>query len=124
MKLFASAFPRGIAGIGLLLLRAAATWHLLACRDLALSSPWLAAAWGGAALLMAPGFLTPFGAAACIFCELLCFICGAQPDPGLLVEPVLVCLAVGLAGPGAYSVDARLFGRRRVLADTRSLRKN
>nr|WP_314547068.1 hypothetical protein [uncultured Massilia sp.] len=124
MKLFASAFPRGVAGIGLLLLRAAAAHQMAAAGIAAASTTALALtiACGAAALLLALGFLTPLAAAGCLACELACFVAGSAQDIGSLVDPILCCLAVGLAGPGAYSLDARLFGRRRVLADIRTHR--
>jgi hypothetical protein len=124
VKLFASAFPRGAAGIGLLLLRAAAAYQLAGSGIAAASSTALGVACGAAALLLAAGFLTPLAAAACLACELLCFAAGGAQDIGSLVDPILCCLAVGLAGPGAYSLDARLFGRRRVLVDVGTHRKH
>ncbi|MDN4055599.1 hypothetical protein QPK32_21240 [Massilia sp. YIM B02763] len=124
MKLFASAFPRGAAGIGLLLLRATTAYQLAGSGIAAPPPLALALACGATALLLATGFLTPLAAASCLACELLCFALGTAQDVGSLVDPILCCLAVGLAGPGAYSLDARLFGRRRVLADIRTHRKH
>ncbi|MFK3740671.1 hypothetical protein [Massilia sp. TN1-12] len=123
MKLFASAFPRGAAGIGLLLLRTAAAYQLAGSGIAAQPPLALAAACGVAALLLVTGFLTPLAAASCFGCELLCCFLGTSQDIGSLADPILCSLAVGLAGPGAYSLDARLFGRRRVLADIRTHRK-
>ncbi len=67
------------------------------------------------------GFLTP-GSAACVAIAGIAMLStDALPPGGPLSTPVSVVLvvadavAVVLLGPGAFSLDARLFGRREIL---------
>lgn len=95
----------------------------------ALVSADLTAAGGALALLMAgggaalvAGFLTPLACAivaiagAAMACEVAAFAPFAQSE-GPLAGALLATIAVAMAclGPGAFSLDARLFGRREVL---------
>ena len=116
------------AGIGLLLLRAAAGIVVLLPGAAELSAhpdpgAWLigAAAVAGGILLLI-GFLTPVAA-------LLAMVPGARlwisvapaASAGLLTSKasaaflVAVALALALLGPGAFSVDGRLFGLREII---------
>lgn len=67
----------------------------------------------GAGLLLLAGLWTPMTGALVAIVELwIAFSC-----PGDLWTPLLLgALGVGLAmlGPGAWSIDARLFGRKRI----------
>jgi uncharacterized membrane protein YphA (DoxX/SURF4 family) len=115
---FFSTFPNEWPGAGLLLLRLTLAGALFADA---------AAEYGGAAptqviaaavqiltgALIAIGLWTPFaGAMACALQLSLVLIVGATAEPYLLQASVGLGLA--LLGPGAWSFDARLFGRRRV----------
>jgi uncharacterized membrane protein YphA (DoxX/SURF4 family) len=71
---------------------------------------------------LAAGFLTPVAAllAAALTVVGLVLAPGPGPDTSLESAPVEVLLlvmttAIGLLGPGGFSADARLFGRRRIL---------
>jgi putative oxidoreductase len=67
----------------------------------------------GAGILLLAGLWTPFAGALSAVIELWCAF--SQPgDP--LTHILLVTLGAGLAlvGPGAWSVDARLFGWKRI----------
>lgn len=130
-----SAFPEGWPGVSLLLLRSAigvvavveASFYLA---DSATSTPgmWLGGLLGlsaGAALLI--GILTPIaGLMAGLGIMGVGFSMLAAPTPNLLDEKVSVVLAAVMAGaivclgPGAYSLDARLFGRREIIIPPRS----
>jgi len=93
-------FPDRAPGIGLLLLRLGLA--AAAC------CPWPTGAWqqwlvASGALLMAVGWLTPLAVAMVAMA-----LCMVRADPVLAVIP----LSLWLLGPGAYSVDACLFGRR------------
>lgn len=112
---FTSSFPAGGPGAGLLLLRlAVATRLLLDSLGGALPLWW----WLLLALLMlllGLGLLTPLAAAVCAVYQALSLFnnwSSAGPAPAVAVFGALALL---LLGPGAYALDARLFGRRRLL---------
>jgi hypothetical protein len=91
-------------------------WHALGLAALGLDALGLAS---GVSLLI--GYLTPFGSViACIViicCGLPCcrtvyrqfFDTNLETALAACIAGALVCL-----GPGAFSVDARLFGRREI----------
>lgn len=130
-------FPDGLTGVGLLLLRIAAgvatifyggilltsldavqhaRFSYVACIVLSL------ALMTGGGLLIA-GFLMPFAAvsiAVCMVIEVYFRFVRVSPLQvsgfgltGLLLL-LSILIALALLGPGAYSIDARLFGRRRI----------
>lgn len=125
-----STFPDGLPGAGLLLLRGAAgvallvqgaayvvDWHDLEFVTLTIGLLTIAS---GASLLI--GYLTPLAAVlAGVFCVGGAFswfptasleLFEAKPTAALatVIAVALVCL-----GPGAFSLDARLFGRREII---------
>ena len=125
-----STFPDGLPGAGLLLLRAAAGAALLAqgtayfldshALSLLTRAIALLSVASGAALLI--GYLTPFaGALAALFSLGSVFSWFPLPHLDLfearLTAGLAAVIVVALAclGPGAYSVDARLFGRREII---------
>ena len=123
MQRIYSTFPSGWPGAGLLLLRLAS--GVTAIVDAGLSL-WQ---WGGAPILMLRIFEVLGG---------LLFLCGlTTPIAGLLLAAIevsllllrrtlvdrdvaimIVALSLAMLGPGAYSVDARLFGRKRIDLDS------
>ena len=113
-----STFANGRPGIGLLLLRVATAAALLSCvgehkSEFSMASfvPQLIGAGAGVFLLV--GFWTPLAGTVVALVELwVAFTRDANPHFLLL----LVSLGAGLAmiGPGAWSIDARLFGRRHI----------
>jgi len=128
MQRLFSTFPDGGPGAGLLLCRAAIGGSLLVLGGSYLVHAPQAGAWSlaiglvaaasGASLLI--GFLTPLGVLAGLVAIGLALVwpspaCRALANgklAGLLLG--VFTAAVALLGPGAISVDARLFGRREI----------
>jgi hypothetical protein len=114
MQRLFSIFPTGAAGVALVVLRfsAAAALVMYGIRHpfFATSFTFLALAFPAGALCV--GFFTPY--AAGIGCVIECAAIFRSPDQAALpiIFSILNTAAVGMLGPGAYSLDARLFGRR------------
>ncbi|MBB5059316.1 putative membrane protein YphA (DoxX/SURF4 family) [Granulicella aggregans] len=71
-----------------------------------------------AALLIAVGLFTPIASGSAALVSLGSIQYSNEPAMSALTVAILV--AVALLGAGAYSVDARLYGRRRlVISSTR-----
>jgi len=67
------------------------------------------------------GFLTPIAGVLVVIVSLgFAFTSFAVPDPDLfdgklvIVNVVIISIAIALLGPGAFSLDARMFGRREI----------
>jgi len=116
MRGFSSSFPRGSAGVGLLLLRAAVGLQLLTEGGCGGPAPWWLA--GTAWLLLAAltlGVLTPVAALAVGAWQIACLGHADWPHAATLTIAAVTAFALVLLGAGAYSLDARLFGRRRLV---------
>jgi hypothetical protein len=108
-KLF-SMFPRGAAGVALLLLRLFVGAELLLYAAMRPGPVSILA--GGCALAIAVGIATPIAAA---LGAAVAVIETSGHWSALALHsyaPVVIASAVALLGPGAYSIDARVFGRR------------
>jgi hypothetical protein len=129
-----STFPSGRPGVGLLLVRAALGGLAITLGALYLSNRtehagvvWAMASVlivGGAALVI--GFLTPFASLGIGLCVLgIAFSWFPGPPFASLAARLLVVLAVvtaagiGLLGPGSFSIDGKLFGRREIVIPPR-----
>ena len=125
-----STFPGGRPGLGLLLLRtavgvtaAAAGIFSFASLAVARVESWLL---GGVLLAsgaaLAVGLLTPTAAALIAACFLgiaaswLPAPLWSLQDTRAIAGAMVVCaIAISLLGPGAFSLDGRLFGRREIV---------
>jgi uncharacterized membrane protein YphA (DoxX/SURF4 family) len=117
-RLFSS-FPNSWPGAALLLLRlcASAAIAFLAMHSTIQpeTAPFLliAVAWLSAALILA-GLWTPIAAAMAAVTEGAETLAGA---PEILSHMLVAAIAVSLVflGPGAWSIDAHLYGRKRLI---------
>jgi uncharacterized membrane protein YphA (DoxX/SURF4 family) len=128
-------FPDGWPGAGLLLLRLATGAVLIAQsfayfgdkRGLGISAVALAAVVIAVGFSLLIGFLTRFVAFAAATIGVFCWLAGSRVGP--LVTPttaglsVVIAAAVICLGPGALSLDARLFGRREIVIPPSSPRE-
>jgi putative oxidoreductase len=71
----------------------------------------------GSAVLLVVGLLTPIagslGAVAKVWIGIL-RISSQSGDPWIAIAQAVLPAAVAMIGPGAWSVDSRLFGRKRI----------
>lgn len=130
-----STFPDGLPGTGLLLLRAATgvallvqgVAYLVDWRGLGFLTLVVGLLTAASAALLLVGYLTPL---ASVLAGLFCLGCGFSwfPVPTLelfeakLTATLATVIAVALIclGPGAFSLDARLFGRREIIIPSSS----
>ena len=132
MQRLFSAFPSSWPGVGLLLLRACLATALV---HFGITNYWnpsetivfaqdLIAAAGGIFLL--GGLWTPVMGALVALDEVwVAFSLNPPPREGTWIHIFLAILAltVAMLGPGAWSIDARLFGRKRFDIDRNKGRK-
>jgi len=124
MRGFSTSFPRGGAGVGLLLLRLSVALQLLSETLFADVAPWWQATLPGGlaallsvmlAVLLVLGMLTPVAGAVAALCQLFCLAHAGWAQASPCIVGAFTAAALVLLGPGAYAADARLFGRRRLV---------
>ena len=120
-------FPNGLPGVGLLLLRTfigvrlftqgyacMLNVHVLKFEAWALG--WLAL---GAGIALALGLLTPLAAGVSALTETAVYfwhpVWATSFLSLLTIDTIVVALAIVLLGPGAISLDACFFGRRKIV---------
>ena len=113
-------FPDGAPGVGILFLRFAvgATLVAIASGPRAPALPALIVM-GGLALTLLMGFMTAIAALLVAVLLGVCVAFGGFAAGPLEAATLAHSLALALLGPGAYSLDARLFGRRRLIFESR-----
>jgi len=114
-----STFARGWPGVGLLCLRltAAISVSHYVVTGLASGQPLIRTVIEGTAgLLLCPGLWTPV---AGVVLAAIAALSAFSPTGDLWGQMLLAGVGAALAmlGPGAWSVDARLFGRKRLIRE-------
>jgi hypothetical protein len=113
-------FPAGTAGIALLIMRLAsgsALLELLWRHSLSPLASSLLFILPGIAMFF--GFLTPYASAAICLIELTSTVGPEAQLQFFIVISIANTLALGILGPGAYSLDSRIFGRRIIRISSR-----
>jgi hypothetical protein len=120
-----SIFPAGLTGVALVLLRAAVTAASIvnACGNSLDAPHWYLWALVPLGAALCAGFLTPIVAFMVVGVQLLRFT-AANANPVWLIVTILNTLALAMIGPGAYSLDALLFGRRLLMSDREQRRRD
>jgi hypothetical protein len=118
-------FPTGAAGVALVLLRLSAAAMLLMIvfpRGEGVSSQWALAGLSVLAAFFLLGAFTPALCALCCCIEIAAIFGLRGVDAIHMLFSIVETAALALLGPGGYSVDARMFGRRRIIlsSDERS----
>jgi uncharacterized membrane protein YphA (DoxX/SURF4 family) len=115
MQRLLGTFPNRSAGVALLILRLAVAAALVSGARLCPGpeTEVLLALSRIAAVLIIVGWYTPLAAVSAVGISLGTFwVCRA---PGVNALMIAILIAISLLGAGAYSVDARLYGRRRLV---------
>jgi hypothetical protein len=111
-------FPGGSAGIALLILRFCGGGSLLMCaldHGQFPSPGWTTLGIGLIILLIGVGILTPIACTIGALIEAFYALSSHGINDWHAVFTLLVTIALGMLGPGAFSIDARLFGRRLIV---------
>ena len=120
MQRLLGTFPNRSAGLALLILRLAVAAALISSARLCPGpeTDVLLALSRIAAVLIIVGWYTPLAATSGVAVSLCTFWVCRQPGVDALrinLLMIAILVAIGLLGAGAYSVDARLYGRRRLV---------
>lgn len=76
---------------------------------------WLALLVAAVVLCLAAGVLTPVASLISVVFHMVCLLHADWPHAAALMIATVTAIALVLLDAGAYSVDARLFGRRRLI---------
>ena len=114
-------FPAGAVGGALLLLRCsvAALLLLVVFADHSFGVSWLEiVVAAGITITLCLGVYTPLSSGVCALVEIIEMTAARSTFMLWLLVTVLITLSLGVLGPGAFSLDARMFGRRLIAPDT------
>jgi putative oxidoreductase len=112
MKQLFSAYPAGLAGVALLLFRCSlALFIATTATEILPLRHWSAFILDILAVALAAGFATRTIAALGATAGCIASLSGTCAMPILLLTHVLDAVALAMIGPGAFAIDARLFGR-------------
>ena len=115
MQRLLGTFPNRSAGLALVILRLAAATALISSERLCpgTETDVLLALSRIVAVLIIVGWYTPLAAISATAVSLCAsWLCR---EPGINLLLIATLFALGLLGAGAYSLDARLYGRRRLI---------
>jgi putative oxidoreductase len=124
-----STFANGLPGLGLLLQRLVAGCVLIQCALVQLGTP------GGfasllpqvtdltAGVLLLLGLWTPVAGAVIAILQVWAFVSNT-PDPRIPILLAMSGVSVALIGPGSWSLDARIFGRKQISIPQRRTAKS
>jgi hypothetical protein len=114
-------FPAGIAGVALFVLRSSVAVALIAEATThgSLKQPWLFLVVAVPAFLLCLGLMTPYCAAFTGLLQLAALFAFAGHGKFHVALSVLNSAVVAMLGPGAYSIDSRIFGRRLLVVPPR-----
>ena len=125
-----STFPGGRPGIGLLILRAAVgtiatvqgILYLLESADRTAFVVVIGLVLGASGVSLVIGLLTPVASSLVGLCTLGIALSWFRASAMALISPrlmafgvIITAVAIALLGPGAFSVDGYLFGRREIV---------
>jgi putative oxidoreductase len=111
-----STFPSGLPGAGLILLRVIVAIPLVFAARVTMSSPApaiLDVVAAVTAVFLLIGLWTPIAGAALVVIELY-LVLSHPADPWPYAHFGVLGASLAMLGPGGYSVDARLFGRKQI----------
>ena len=120
MQKWFSAFPGGWPGLGLLLLRVLVAVSVIvqviayvAATSLSVIGWMVVVLVVASAACLLVGFITPVAA---ILIGLASLTLAVSTVPSIQnLDITVLAVVIGLLGPGAFSIDARMFGRREIL---------
>jgi len=120
MQKWFSAFPGGWPGLGLLLLRVLVAVSVIvqviayvAATSLSVIGWMVVVLVVASAACLLLGFITPVAA---ILIGLASLTLAVSTVPSIQnLDITVLAVVIGLLGPGAFSIDARMFGRREIL---------
>ncbi|HEY0760087.1 MAG TPA: hypothetical protein VGD59_12615 [Acidisarcina sp.] len=114
-------FPTGAAGAALAVLRILVASALLldgTAQWALVTSFWTLLMFALPASLIVVGFLTPYSASIALLLQVAVLMIFRQ-NAAHLVLSILDSGILAVVGPGAYSIDARIFGRQLVRVNPR-----